>query len=179
MKLLILGLLAGVDNLQVATALSVAPIRRGRRALLALAFAIAETASPLAGYFAAHAIRTRFGVSFDGIAPFVVIGCGIAILALALRGDDDDAVAKLVSSRWTLVGLPLSLSFDNLFIGISVGTLGYPPVLAGLVIGGTSALVCVAAVAFGAQLGRLIPRRPELVSGAALIIIATSMWIRS
>src|SRR5215212_2848855 len=119
MKLILLGLLAGIDNLQVAAALTVAPLTRRRRALLALSFALCETLSPLAGYFVARQFRERLGVTFDGIAPFVIIACGIAIVALAFRGDDDE-VEKLVNSRWTIVGLPLSLSFDNLFLGISV-----------------------------------------------------------
>lgn len=178
MKLILLGLLAGIDNLQVAGALAVAPLTRQRRALLALSFALCETASPLVGYVVAHQFRQRLGVSFEGIAPFVVVACGVAIVGLALRGDDDD-VARLVNSRWTIIGLPLSLSFDNFFIGISVGSLGYPPVAAALTIGATSALLCVAGIVGGARLARLIPKRPELVSGGALIVIALSMWIRS
>jgi putative Mn2+ efflux pump MntP len=176
-RLLFLGILAGIDNLQVAAAVSVAPMARARRILLMAAFATCEIASPLIGVFFAHAVQTRFDISFDGIRPFVVAACGVAIVWLALR-DDDDA-RPLTNSRWTLIGLPISLSFDNLLIGISVASLGYPPVLAALVIGGTSATLCVIGILAGARISRLIPERAELVSGCALIIIAASMWIRS
>jgi putative Mn2+ efflux pump MntP len=177
-RLLLLGVLAGIDNLQVAAAISVAPLTRARRALLLAAFAVCEIASPLIGVFFAHTLQTRFAVSFEGIGPFVVVACGIAIVWLALREQKDDAAA-LVNSRWTLIGLPLSLSFDNLLIGISAATLGHPPALAALVIGAISAFLCVTGIVAGARISRLIPKRAELVSGCALIIIAASMWIRS
>jgi putative Mn2+ efflux pump MntP len=176
-RLLLLGLLAGIDNLQVAAAMSVAPLQRPRRMLLLAAFAVCEIASPLIGVFSAHALQTRFGVSFAGIGPFVVVACGIAIVCLSFRKDDD--ARPLINSRWTLIGLPLSLSFDNLLIGVSVATMGYPPALAALVIGATSAALCVLGIVAGARIARLIPERAELVSGCALIIIAASMWIRS
>lgn len=177
MQLLFLGLLAGVDNLQVAAAISVAPMARARRTLLMIAFAICEITSPLLGIFFAHAVQSRFAVSFDGIRPLVIAACGVAIVWLALREEKD--VGPLINSRWTLIGLPISLSFDNLLIGISVASLGYPPALAALVIGGTSATLCVIGILAGARISRLIPERAELVSGCALIIIAASMWIRS
>jgi putative Mn2+ efflux pump MntP len=176
-RLLLLGLLAGIDNVQVAAAISAAPLARRRRLLLATSFALCEIASPLLGVLLAHLLRTKFGVVLDGVGPLVVVACGIAIVWLALR-DDDDA-KQLLASRWTLIGLPLSLSVDNLLIGVSAVSLGYPPALAALVIGATSATMCVIGVVAGERMARLIPARAELVSGCALIVIAASMWIRS
>ncbi|HEX6097294.1 MAG TPA: manganese efflux pump [Thermoanaerobaculia bacterium] len=182
MNLILLGLLAGLDNVQVAAALGVAGLAPRRRALLAAMFALTESLSPILGVVLADQLGTRLGFSFAGIGPYVVLGCGAAIVLLALFGGDDaddNAAKRLANSRWTLFGLPLSLSIDNVFVGISAGTLGYPPLLAAAAIGGISALLCVAGIAFGDRLHRLVPRRPELVSGGALIAIAASMWIRN
>lgn len=162
-QLLLLGILAGLDNLQVAAALSVAPLARPRRMLMLVAFAACEIGSPLVGVFLAHAIR------IDSIGPLVVVACGLAILWKP----------PLVYTRWTLIGLPLSLSLDNLLIGVSAAALPHPPALAALVIGATSAALCVTGIVAGARISRLIPERAELVSGCALIAIAASMWIRS
>jgi putative Mn2+ efflux pump MntP len=178
LRLLLLGFLAGIDNVQVAAAISVAPLTRMRRVLFATSFAICEIASPLIGVLLAHTLRTRFHVSLDGIGPFVVVACGVAIVWLALRDDDDDA-KQLINSRWTLIGLPLSLSLDNLLIGVSAVSLGHAPALSALVIGGTSATMCILGVIAGSRISRLIPARAELVSGCVLIVIAASMWIRS
>jgi putative Mn2+ efflux pump MntP len=177
LRLLLLGVLAGIDNLQVAAAMSIAPVARARRMLLLAAFATCEIASPVTGVVLAHVLRTRFHVSFDGIGPYVVVACGIAIVVLALR--EREEAEALLNSRWTLIGVPLSLSLDNLLIGVSATTIGYPPVLAAVVIGTTSATLCAIGVFGGERLSRLLPARAELVSGCALIIIAASMWIRS
>lgn len=176
-QLFLLGILAGIDNLQVAAAISIAPLTRSRRMLLLAAFAAAEIASPILGVLLAHGLREYFDVFFDRLAPFIVVACGIAIVWLALREQDD--ARPLVNSRWTVIGLPLSLSLDNLLIGVSAATLGHPPVLAALVIGAISALLCATGILAGARIARLIPERAELVSGCALIIIAAAMWIRS
>lgn len=176
-ELFLLGVLAGIDNLQVAAAIGVAPLERARRTLLLLAFAACEIASPLIGVFLAHALETRYGISFDGIGPFVVVACGVAIVWRALRQDDD--VGSLVYSRWTLIGLPISLSFDNLLIGVSAATLGHPPALAALIVGGISATLCASGILAGGWISRLVPQRAELLSGCALILVAASMWIRS
>lgn len=178
MTLLLLGLLAGLDNVQVAAALSVAGLNPRRRTLFAVMFALTESLAPVLGVLLADQVRTHAGLSLDGIGPSVIVACGAAIILLALFGDDGDA-AKLAGSRWTVFGLPLTLSIDNLFIGISAATLGHPPLFAAAVIGAISALLCVAGIAFGARLHRLIPKRPELVSGGALLVIAVSMWIRN
>src|SRR5215212_397693 len=98
-RLLLLGVLAGIDNLQVAAAISVAPLTRARRTLLVVSFAACEIGSPLLGVFLAHALQTRFNVSFGGIRPFVVAACGMAIVWLALR--EKDEALPLINSRWT------------------------------------------------------------------------------
>lgn len=178
-QLFLLGVLAGLDNLQVAAAVAIAPMERGRRRLLLAGFAACEVASPLGGVLFAHALETRFGVAFDGVAPFVVVACGIAILWLAWREDDEDRPARSpIASRWVLLGLPVSLSFDNLLIGLSAAALGHPPLLAALVIGTISAALCVTGILAGGRISRLVPERAELVSGCALVLVAVSMWIR-
>lgn len=175
-ELVLLGILAGIDNLQVAAAMSVAPMEIARRRVLLASFAACEILSPVAGVLFASTLQTRFGISFDGIAPLVVIVCGIAIVWRALREKRDSE--PVPGARWILIGLPISLSFDNLLIGVSAVTLGHPALPAALVIGTTSAVLCVTGILAGARISRLIPERAELVSGCALIIIAASMWIR-
>lgn len=175
-QLFFLGILAGLDNLQVATAVGVLPLARARRMLLIAAFAVCEIATPLIGVFFASALQKRFNLSFEALGPFVVAACGVAIVWLALRGEE--LVKPLSNSRWLLIGLPISLSFDNLLIGVSASSLGQPLLLAALIIGITSAALCVTGILAGTRIARLIPRRAELVSGCALIVIAASMWIR-
>ncbi|HEX6159902.1 MAG TPA: manganese efflux pump [Thermoanaerobaculia bacterium] len=175
LQIVLLGILAGLDNVQVAAAISLAPLTRGRRILFAVAFSICEIASPLLGLLLMGSLRVRWGVWLDRSAPLIVVLCGLVILFLAFR--DKDELQKLVNHRWTLVGLPISLSFDNLLIGISLGTLDYPLPLAAATIGCVSATMCVLGIIGGARLRRWIPEYAEVVSGLYLLVIAATMWI--
>ena len=175
LQIILLGVLAGIDNVQVAAAISMAPLTRARRTLFAIAFCLCEIGAPLAGLFLAHGLRAHFGAWLDRAAPLLVVLCGATILLLAFR--DDDSLEKLVNHRWTVIGLPLTLSFDNLLIGLSLGTLNFPLPLAAATIGCVSACMCVCGIAFGARLRKWIPDYAEVLSGAYLIVIAATMWI--
>jgi len=175
LRIILLGVLAGLDNLQVAAAISMTPLTRTRRALFALAFCACEISTPLLGLLLMNAVRVRMGHSIDGIVPLILVACGAVIIYLALK--DDDQLEKLVNNKWTVVGLPLSLSFDNLLIGVSLGTFGYPLPLAAMTVGSVSACMCLFGIAGGARIRRWIPAHAELISGFYLIAIAAMMWI--
>jgi manganese efflux pump family protein len=175
LRIILLGVLAGLDNLQVAAAISMTPLTRTRRALFALAFCVCEISTPLMGLLLMNMLRVRFGHWIDNVAPLILLACGAVIIYLALR--DDDQLEKLVNNKWTLVGLPLSLSFDNLLIGFSLGTFGYPLPLAAMTVGSVSACMCLAGIVGGARIRRWIPNHAEMISGFYLIAIAAMMWI--
>lgn len=171
LEIVALGVLAGLDNVQVAAAISMAPLTRARRILFAIAFSVCEIASPLIGLLLIGSVRPQL----DRFAPLIVVACGLVILFLAFR--DKDELQRLVNRRWTLVGLPLSLSFDNLVIGISLGALDVPLPLAAATIGCVSAAMCVLGIIGGARLRRWIPEHAAVVSGLYLLVIAATMWI--
>jgi putative Mn2+ efflux pump MntP len=174
LKIILLGILAGSDNLQVAAAISMAPLTRARRALFALAFCVCEIATPLIGLIFIRSLHARFGLWVDRLAPLIVVACGVVILILALK--DRDELETLINHRWTIAALPLSLSFDNLLIGVSLGTFGYSLPLAAAAVGGISACMCLFGIAGGMRIRRWIPEHANVVSGLYLIVIAAMMW---
>jgi putative Mn2+ efflux pump MntP len=174
LKIILLGILAGSDNLQVAAAISMAPLTRARRALFALAFCTCEIATPLLGLIFIRSLHARFGLWIDRLAPLIVVACGMAIIILALK--DRDELETLINHRWTIAALPLSLSLDNLLIGVSLGTFGYPLLLAAAAVGGISACMCLFGIAGGMRIRRWIPEHANVVSGLYLIVIAAMMW---
>jgi putative Mn2+ efflux pump MntP len=174
LQIVLLGVLAGSDNLQVAAAISMVPLTRSRRLLFAAAFCICEISTPLAGLFFMRTLHARFGPWIDRLAPAIVVVCGVAILYLALT--DRDELEKLVNRRWTVAALPLSLSVDNLLIGVSLGAIGYPLPLAAATVGCVSACMCIIGITGGARIRRWIPAHASVVSGLYLIVIAAFMW---
>jgi len=174
LQILLLGVLAGSDNLQVAAAISMAPLTRAHRALFAAAFCLCEISTPLVGLLLVRSLHARFGMWIDRLAPAIVVACGVVILILALR--DSDELEALVNRRWTIAALPLSLSFDNLLIGVSLGAFGYPLPLAAAAVGSVSACMCLIGIAGGARIRRWIPQHANVVSGLYLIAVAALMW---
>jgi putative Mn2+ efflux pump MntP len=170
--LIVLGLLTGLDNLQVTPALGMMPMTTAKRWLFALTFGVCEALMPLAGLCIGHTLHRAFARFAETLGPVVMLGCGAAIIVMALREKD---VSALVTSRWTLIGLPLSLSLDNLLAGLGVGATGHPLWLAAAVIGGISTAMCLLGLGVGKWIARWFPRNLEAVSGAYLCVLGLGM----
>ena len=166
----VLGLLVGLDNLQVGAALGLVRMSAARRWAFAGAFAFCETAMPLAGLALGQAARARAGEWADAIGIAVLALCGLLIVVLALRGGGD--AEELAGSRLSLAGLPLSLSFDNLAAGVGLGSLGFPVIASALIIGLVSGSLCALGLFAGERLRRWVPKRAELWSGVYLLALA-------
>ena len=165
----LLGLLVGLDNLQVGAALGLVRMSAARRWAFAGAFALCETAMPLVGLALGQAARARAGAWADAIGIAVLALCGILIVVFALRGGEEE---RLAESRLALAGLPLSLSFDNLAAGVGLGSLGFPVIASALIIGLVSGSLCALGLFAGAGLRRWVPARAELWSGLYLLVLA-------
>lgn len=173
---LLLGLLVGLDNLQVGAALGLVRMSAARRWAFAGAFALCETVMPLAGLALGRAVAdlssSWAGPWAEGIGVAVLALCGLSIIVLSLRGNDADE--KIAGSRLALAGLPLSLSLDNLAAGVGLGSLGFPVVASALVIGVVSGSLCAVGLFAGTQLRRWMPKRAELWSGVYLLVLAVA-----
>jgi putative Mn2+ efflux pump MntP len=167
----LLGLLVGLDNLQVGAGLGLVRMSTARRWAFAGAFALCETVMPLVGLALGTAARVRAGAWADRIGIAVLALCGILIIVFALRGGEE-AQESLAGSRLALAGLPLSLSLDNLAAGVGLGSLGFPVIASALILGLISGSLCALGLFAGARLRRWVPQRAELWSGVYLLALA-------
>lgn len=163
------GFLAGVDNLQVCSALGFLPIRRARRNLFALSFTLCETTAPLVGLALGHLLLRFAGAAAARIGPFMMLACGIAILICALRGED---VSRLADGNKMILGVPVALSLDNLLAGVGISSLHYPVVISALLIGLVSAGMSCAGLYLCAWVRRFVPGRMEFAIGTYLCFLA-------
>jgi putative Mn2+ efflux pump MntP len=100
--------------------------------------------------------------------------CGLYIVWCALQPSE----RKLPERHpWLLLGLPLSLSLDNLVAGSALGLLGLPVLFSALVLGGISGGLCFVGIRLGSVLARFLPAKAELIGGAALVALAMYAWI--
>src|SRR5882724_4208880 len=99
------GLIAGLDNLQACTALGLVEMPSSRRMRLAAAFAVCETAAPMAGLLLGQAMLSLLTPYSRIVGPVLTMACAIAIVVLALSKKRGDGA---IDDR-PLFGLPVAL----------------------------------------------------------------------
>jgi putative Mn2+ efflux pump MntP len=171
----LLGLLVGLDNLEVGAGIGLVPMRAQRRWAIAGVCFLCETGMPLIGLLLGNRLRGLAGPWAEGIGIAVLALCGLAILLMALR---EGGTEKLAEGSFALVGLPLSLSLDNLAAGVGLGSLGHPVVLSALILGGVSGSLCALGLFAGGWLRRWVPERAELLAGVYLLGLAAFRLLR-
>jgi putative Mn2+ efflux pump MntP len=173
---LVLGLLVGLDNLQVGAGLGLVRMSAARRWAFAIAFALCETVMPLAGLALGHAVADLAGSWAEEMGIAVLALCGLLIIVLSLRGKEAE---ESWAGNLALAGLPLSLSLDNLAAGVGLGSLGFPLVASALIIGVVSGSLCALGLFAGTRIRRWVPERSELWSGIYLVVLAVGRLLES
>lgn len=167
--ILLFGFLAGIDNFQAACALGLLPLSRGRKWAAAASFGLCESAMALAGLVAGGFLRAQV-LGASGMAGTVaLLASGVTLIWLAVHDRDLETAAN---SRWIVVGLPLSLSLDNLVAGAGLGANGFPVLMGAAMVGLVCAAMSLAGLFLGAWGRRLAPRRAGAFAGAWLIALA-------
>jgi putative Mn2+ efflux pump MntP len=170
-QLIIFGLLAGLDNLQLGASLALLPLARRRRHQLAAAFCVSEIGGALLGVLIGGALLTALAPLADWLALAAMLACGTIVLVLALRHEDND-LTRFVNRPVLLMGLPVSLSLDNVIAGAGIGVAGYPLTESALIVGLISAALACGGLYAGGWIRRFLPDRTELGAGIYLILLA-------
>jgi putative Mn2+ efflux pump MntP len=84
-SVLVLGIVAGLDNLQVCSSIGLLPLRQTRRHVLAAAFSLCEIGAPLLGLLLGRLALSLLEPLFSKAAPFMVFICGALVLWQAVR----------------------------------------------------------------------------------------------
>lgn len=175
-EILVFGFLAGLDNLQTCSSLGLLPIRRSRIHWLAAAFCAGEILGAMLGLLLGGGLIGLLGDAASSVAPVAMLGCGCAVVVLAFRRDDKD-LEQLVNHRALLLGLPLSLSLDNVVAGAGISFSSHPLMMSGLIIGAISASMSCLGLYLGHWIRRLLPERIEVVVGVYLCVLAVRMML--
>ncbi|MBV9094776.1 MAG: manganese efflux pump [Streptosporangiaceae bacterium] len=178
LNLIILGFALSLDNFRTAVILG--PLRFAwRRAIeIALVFGLFDGVAPLAGILLGHDISHKIG---DGIAePVGAAALGLYGLYLIVRALRTSTQEELEAEHcWTIFGLPVPLSLDNLIAGTGLGLLGLSPLVPAALFGTITFLMTLVGLQLGRVVSRFIPIRLrwDLVVGVALIIEAVVLGL--
>jgi putative Mn2+ efflux pump MntP len=173
-KLIALVLPLSLDTFAVSAALGVAGLPARDRWRLSLILSGFETAMPIIGVLAGALVGRAIGDIADYVAAAVLIGAGL----LMLRDDDSDGEALAQRMRGVaMIGVGVSVSLDELAIGLVIGLLGLPVVLVAVLIGAQAFLASQLGVRIGARLGAELREWAERVAGALLVVLGIGLLV--
>ena len=173
LNLIVLGFALSLDNFRTAVLLGPLRFARIRALEIAVVFGFFDGIAPLAGILAGNDISREIG---DGLADHVGAAAlslyGLYLIVRALQTASQEQLRRELN--WSIFGLPVPLSLDNLIAGTGVGMLGLSPLVPATVFGAITILMTLVGLQLGRVVTRFIPIRPrwDVVVGVALIIQA-------
>lgn len=180
-NVIVLGFVLSLDNFRTSVLLGPLRMRRARMVLIAVNFGLWDGLTPLLGLVIGHYVGDVIGPVADYIGPLALLGFGAYLLvrALCVPAPDADGDDEFEQS-WTLFGLPLPLSIDNIVAGTGLGLLGFSPWLPAVIFGLLTAVMSLIGLVLGRLAFRLVRNRIniryEIVTGIALIIEAVVLF---
>ena len=175
LKLIALVLPLSLDTFAVSAALGVAGLSRRDRWRLSLLLAGFEAVMPIVGFLAGGLLGQALGDVADYAAAAVLVGAGL----LMMRDDDSDTGEALAQRMRGLaaLGVGISVSLDELAIGLVIGLLRLPALIVALLIGGQALVVSQLGVRLGARLGQRLRERAEQVAGGLLVVLGIGLAV--
>ncbi len=173
--LLLLGFALSLDSFRVSLGLGTLNLSRLRQLQIVIAFGVCDAIAPLIGLLIGKSLLEFIGPWVEHLGPLLLCAYGVYVIYIARRyaGKETDD-----TDRWMVLGLPLSLSLDNLVAGTTLGMIGFPMLMSVAIIGAMSALLSFAGLRLGRTAVNVLSIRGELISGVVLIFIALSFVVQ-
>jgi manganese efflux pump family protein len=167
-----------LDTFALAAALGMAGLEARDRLRVTLVFTAFEAGMPIAGMLIGRAAGAFLGTwaGYGGIAFLFLAG----VLLLRPGKDEKDETRKLSllshARGLAILDLGLSISIDELTVGLSAGLLGLS-LLTVVWIGVQAFIATQLGLRLGSRLGEEVRERAEWVAGVALILVAVVLLV--
>jgi putative Mn2+ efflux pump MntP len=170
-SLLILGFTLSLDNFRTAVALGGLRLNWRRSLEVAVVFGLCDGLAPLLGIL----VGRYWGETIGNTGELVgATGLGLYGLFLVIQAWRTETPGEM-DRPWAVFGLIIPLSADNIVAGTSLGLLGASPWLAPLVFGVSTTVMALIGLYLGRSAAGFIRIRPDLLTGVALVVMATVM----
>jgi len=173
--LLLLGFALSLDSFRVSLGLGTLHLSRLRRLQIVIAFGVCDALAPLIGLVIGKSLLAYIGPWVEHLGPLLLCAYGVYVIYIAQRCAQREAGE---TDGWIVLGLPLSLSLDNLVAGTTLGMVGFPLLLSAAIIGAMSALMSLAGLYLGGTAVNFLRLRTELIGGVVLIVVALSFVVQ-
>jgi putative Mn2+ efflux pump MntP len=164
----------GLDTFALAAALGIAGLESRQRLRVALILTAFEAGMPIVGLIAGRVVGGLIGewAGYGGIVFLLIAGA--LLLRPGGKEDDEERRLRLLAHARgiAILDLGLSISVDELTVGLSAGLLGLSLALAVIWIAVQAFLAAQVGLRFGARIGEGLRERSEQAAGVALILVA-------
>jgi len=168
-SLLILGFTLSLDNFRTAIALGALRPSWRCSVQVAVMFGFWDGVGLLIGILVGHYWSDTMGSVAEYAGAIALGGYGLYLVVRAWRTPEPEGLDQ----PWAVCGLLVPLSADNVAAGTSLGLLGASLWLAPPVFGVITALMALVGLQLGGAASRVIRIRPDLLTGVALVVMAT------
>ena len=173
--LLLLGFALSLDSFRVSLGLGTLKLSRLRQLQIVIAFGVCDALAPLIGLLIGKSLLEFVGPWVEHLGPLLLCAYGVYVIYIAKRCAGTETGE---TDRWMVLGLPLSLSLDNLIAGTTLGMIGFPILLSVTIIGVMSALLSLVGLRLGHTTVNLLRIKADLIGGVVLIFIALTFVIQ-
>jgi len=162
------------DTFALAAALGLAGLEQKDRLRMALVFTVFEAGMPIVGILAGHFVGGLIGAWAGWGGILLLIVAGVLLLRAGKDEDDEERRLKLLAHArgLAIIDLGLSISLDELTIGLSAGLLGLSIAVTVIWIAVQAFAAAQLGLRFGARVGDALRERSEQAAGVALIAVA-------
>lgn len=168
-SLLILGFTLSLDNFRTAIALGALQPTWRRSVQIAVMFGFWDGVAPLVGILVGLYWSETIGSTAEYVGAIALGAYGLYLVIRAWRTPAPEGLDQ----PWAVFGLLVPLSADNIVAGTSLGLLGFSPWLAPPVFGVITAVMALVGLRLGRAAAHVIRIRPDLLTGVALVVMAT------
>ena len=168
-SLLVLGFTLSLDNFRTAIALGALKPTWRRSVQIAAVFGFCDGVAPLVGILVGLYWSETIGSTAEYVGAIALGAYGLFLIIRAWRTPAPEGLDQ----PWAVFGLIVPLSADNVVAGTSLGLLGFSPWLAPPVFGVITALMVLVGLQLGRAAAQFVRIRPDLLTGVALVVMAT------
>jgi manganese efflux pump family protein len=170
--LLVVAVALGLNNFGAAIAIGVSGVDRRTEIKVATVFGLCDVVMPATGMLIGTGLAGPLGSAARWAGAGILFVTAIWGLIEALRGGDD---TPQVWHGWRLLVSGAALSLDDLAVGLALGTVRYPIVLAVTLFGLMSFVMSIIGLKLGRKLGTATGEHGEVVGAIVLIGISGAM----
>lgn len=178
-QLLALLLPLSLDTFLVSAALGVRGLDRRARLRLSILFSLFEGGMPLIGLALGAGLGRAVGGRAELVAAAIVILLGV--YELAEGEEQEEAVERRTRGGGLTVGgsllLALTISLDELALGVALGLLGVPAVAAVVLLAVQALVAAQLGLRLGARVGESLRERAEKAVGVVLVLIGVALAV--